>query len=494
MMNYIFNLENFKSILSRSFQNSFNIKGRTSRKEWTAYTIYWFVLSLIPVFSLIFVPATFSIDVRRYHDVGKSGKLYLLLRLLSVILSVLCGILFAEGSDLAIAMGIVVAIIFVVLTVYLIIILCSAGEVGPNKYGYLSDDDIGNSNTGVYYQRDSSPVNQRNKQSFNQVPYDAGTPLTPKRPIHQGEKAGSQTGKTHCPKCNQVVDESWSVCPFCSQNLSTVKHYEILFVDEDGILIKSENVLYGKMPTPPKTLAKQDSAQFHYEFVGWSPEIHSVTGSEKYTAMYKVIEKKYRVTFVSENGTVIESTAVPYGEDPVAPTAPEKPATDQYEYEFAGWTPEIKRVLSGDAVYTAVYTAKEKSIQKPVPPSVSKTERASTESLCSKCGKAVHQNWILCPFCGQDLSAKRDDGENAPAKVASAFSCCPNCGADVDPDWIICPDCGTNLRAEQNVVPNVGSGQMAPHETPVFTCCPNCGADVEPDWVVCPDCGENLKD
>ena len=63
----------------------------------------------------------------------------------------------------------------------------------------------------------------------------------------------------------------------------------------------------------------------------------------------------YIITWKMDDGTVIDQTSVEAG---VVPTHddPTKPATAQYSYTFAGWTPEVVAATE-DATYTATFTS-----------------------------------------------------------------------------------------------------------------------------------------
>ena len=68
---------------------------------------------------------------------------------------------------------------------------------------------------------------------------------------------------------------------------------------------------------------------------------------------------KYRITFVNEDGTVLQSGDVPVGEFPeYTGETPVKEPDEKYTYTFAGWDPETTKVIA-DATYTAKYDAKE---------------------------------------------------------------------------------------------------------------------------------------
>ena len=106
---------------------------------------------------------------------------------------------------------------------------------------------------------------------------------------------------------------------------------------------------------PSKTITNQTYGTEHTE------EALSLTGytlisaaQQKVTASYENNEIifyykpiKYTITWCNEDNSVIDTTTVEYG---LVPThaAPEKAATAEYTYTFAGWTPEVVAV-TGDA-------------------------------------------------------------------------------------------------------------------------------------------------
>ena len=137
--------------------------------------------------------------------------------------------------------------------------------------------------------------------------------------------------------------------------------YEIIFKNEDGTVLQRTNVAYGVTPQyTGETPVKPATAEFTFTFAGWSPTVSPVTGSQTYTATYNAVKKQYEIIFQNEDGTELQRSNVTYGETPVYSGAtPTKPASAEFNYTFAGWTPTISPV-TGAQTYTATYSSVKK--------------------------------------------------------------------------------------------------------------------------------------
>ena len=139
---------------------------------------------------------------------------------------------------------------------------------------------------------------------------------------------------------------------------SNKNSYTVTFYFEDGVTVLDSQVLeYGETPGTSMIPSKNAEEHYYYTFAGWYPEITPVTGNVSYTPVFTKEPKQYTITFKNYNGRPLWTTTVPYGETPVYNgETPTRPRTQQYSYEFAGWSPELTAV-SGDATYTALFDA-----------------------------------------------------------------------------------------------------------------------------------------
>lgn len=117
----------------------------------------------------------------------------------------------------------------------------------------------------------------------------------------------------------------------------------ITFVNEDGTVLDTQKVDYGKSATAPKNPEKTG-----YTFAGWDGTYQNVKEDATVTATYT--KNTYKVTFKETDGTKIGSTQnVPYNEAAVAPD--ESSLNIPEGYTFTGWSENFEHVTSDLDIY-----------------------------------------------------------------------------------------------------------------------------------------------
>ena len=112
-------------------------------------------------------------------------------------------------------------------------------------------------------------------------------------------------------------------------------------------------IIWDKTITPTPTA---NSAEFTYKFENWTNTCrNTLTEDCTITANFSQTRNEYVITFKDRDWREIDSWMVAYGTMPTPPAAPTRESTQQYTYNFSGWTPEITSVV-WTATYTAVYT------------------------------------------------------------------------------------------------------------------------------------------
>ena len=129
--------------------------------------------------------------------------------------------------------------------------------------------------------------------------------------------------------------------------------YVITFMNDDSTVISAQQYGYGQMPIAPEFPTKAATAEYTYTFAGWIPEIVAVIGDATYKATFNATKNSYSITWLYEDGSLIDQTTVEYG---VVPTHadPIKENTAEYTYTFAGWIPNVVAVTC-DATYRATF-------------------------------------------------------------------------------------------------------------------------------------------
>ena len=138
------------------------------------------------------------------------------------------------------------------------------------------------------------------------------------------------------------------------------RKYNVTWKNDDGSTLRVDQVAYGDTPNyGENNPSKDNTAQYAYAFDKWVPNISSVTGDMEYTASYTSEVRKYTITWVNEDGTVLEiDENVPYGTIPSYNSAtPTKDGIRGVDYIFDGWDTGVEFVKA-DKTYTATFKEK----------------------------------------------------------------------------------------------------------------------------------------
>ena len=157
----------------------------------------------------------------------------------------------------------------------------------------------------------------------------------------------------------------------CPDNLQINYYkYKITYTPGENGTVSGENDIKKSESTDTINLIVTPAANYLIDTVtvtdstGATPIDADASGNYSFTmpsgdvtvsATFKPIQKT--ITFVNEDGTELQSGSVDYGTTPsYSGATPTKPATAQYTYTFAGWTPAIVPVTA-DTTYTAVFSS-----------------------------------------------------------------------------------------------------------------------------------------
>ena len=140
-------------------------------------------------------------------------------------------------------------------------------------------------------------------------------------------------------------------------NYSVVNKYTIKWLNDDDSELQISEVEYGTMPIyNGETPHKDADEQYTYTYAGWDSEPVAVTGEATYKATYSSTTNQYTIKFVNYDGEELQSSSWNYGATPsYTGEVPTKPADDENNYTFEGWSPVVS-VVTKDATYTATYT------------------------------------------------------------------------------------------------------------------------------------------
>ena len=216
-----------------------------------------------------------------------------------------------------------------------------ASVIGEATYTAIFDSTV--NKYLITFKNDETTL-QSTEVAYGVTPEYIGT-----TPVKQGDAQYTYTFKGWDIPIATVTKDTTYTATFSS----TVNKYLVTFKNEDGAVLKSETLDYGAMPTAPTDPTKAATAQYTYAFAGWDKAIATVTGEATYTATYTETQKGYTITWLNDDGSLIEETIVEFGTAP-AHASINKERTAQYTFVFKGWSPVLAPV-SEDVTYTAVF-------------------------------------------------------------------------------------------------------------------------------------------
>lgn len=128
-----------------------------------------------------------------------------------------------------------------------------------------------------------------------------------------------------------------------------IKTYTVQFVDwDESELSAPQTIEHGHAAATPATPTREG-----YTFTGWDGDFTNITADLTLKATYQI--NSYTVSWLKEDGSLIDKTVVEYGAMPEHDDAV-KAESEDYTYTFTGWIPALAAV-SGDANYVATFEA-----------------------------------------------------------------------------------------------------------------------------------------
>ena len=165
------------------------------------------------------------------------------------------------------------------------------------------------------------------------------------------------------PEVGGVFGEETYTAVYKSEPRKYPISWEWLDLDPEGgldTIYFTESLAYGTdvsdhIPAAPDEIVYDGTI---YTRKGWTPEFEAVAGEKTYKAEYETKEITCLITWLDDEGELIDITEVPYGEVPTHDD-PTKDPTEDTEYVFTGWNPTPVEA-KGDASYMATFEEKSK--------------------------------------------------------------------------------------------------------------------------------------
>lgn len=248
----------------------------------------------------------------------------------------------------------------------LFILVYNEDKGGDQCWEVIIQDNLYRGTNGTYYYYDESQKIWMEKtfsvtwnnydgsfiEEYSYIYYGTTPKYNGKNPSREEDEDYTYTFTGWTPEIVPVHEDA----VYTATYERSPRKYTVIFEAENGEEIERHFYTKGEMPECEDVPYKVGY------YLQWEPSLGAVKGDATYRATF-LPEKptEFEVTFVNHDGTELQSEPVAVDVIPdYTGETPTKPATDEYEYIFAGWSPELKPV---DAAIT--YTATFNEVAKP---------------------------------------------------------------------------------------------------------------------------------
>ena len=140
----------------------------------------------------------------------------------------------------------------------------------------------------------------------------------------------------------------------------TPKKHIVVFQDANDKVFKTLFVQDGEDAVAPPMKSVQFETKHHQIiFAGWDQDLSSIHSNLVVHPIYKEVPKEFLVMYFHENGKILGTETVPYGQKAKADFHPEKEETEEYLYHFDGWGCDLTHIDS-DRMAKAVFREERK--------------------------------------------------------------------------------------------------------------------------------------
>src|SRR5690606_12179879 len=133
-----------------------------------------------------------------------------------------------------------------------------------------------------------------------------------------------------------------------------VRNYEVTFIDGNGQIYDQLSVPYLSEAIPKSGYPLKNPFEMEaYQFIGWNQDISEITSDLTVHALYQTIDRYYKVYWYDGDSNLIHTDLNQEYLSKLNPPSiiPTKTKTEQYQYEFNGWSESLDYCLGEMHIY-----------------------------------------------------------------------------------------------------------------------------------------------